>query len=68
MKDNGLNSEAISKSPCIDNCCLDEDDVCMGCYRTISEITAWHESNAKQRLVILNNCESRKKQFKKYGL
>ena len=25
-------------SPCVRNCCLDEDNVCMGCGRSLDEI------------------------------
>lgn len=38
------------QSPCVRNCCLDDDDVCLGCGRTIAEITGWHQADdaAKQ--------------------
>ena len=29
------------KSPCIRNCCLDENDICLGCFRSVEEITSW---------------------------
>ncbi len=30
------------QSPCIRACTLDTDtDICLGCYRTLAEITAW---------------------------
>ena len=28
-------------SPCISVCLLDNNDVCVGCYRTADEITEW---------------------------
>lgn len=34
--DNGL-------SPCVRNCCLDENDICLGCYRSLSETLNWRE-------------------------
>ncbi len=34
-------SETEVKSPCISVCVLDDDDVCMGCYRSAAEITDW---------------------------
>ncbi|MCK5359347.1 MAG: DUF1289 domain-containing protein, partial [Gammaproteobacteria bacterium] len=27
------NDIATVASPCVDNCCLNEEDVCMGCFR-----------------------------------
>lgn len=29
------------ESPCIGVCALDENDVCMGCFRTADDITEW---------------------------
>jgi predicted Fe-S protein YdhL (DUF1289 family) len=29
------------QSPCVRNCCLNEDDICLGCRRSLSEIIAW---------------------------
>jgi predicted Fe-S protein YdhL (DUF1289 family) len=28
-------------SPCVRNCCLNDDDICLGCGRTLQEITRW---------------------------
>ncbi len=47
-------------SPCVRNCCLDENDVCLGCYRTIGEIIAWGEASSEQREVILARAKARK--------
>lgn len=47
-------------SPCIRNCCLDENDVCVGCYRTLVEIVGWREKSESQRKGILARCEQRK--------
>ncbi len=49
------------ESPCVQNCCLDENDVCMGCFRSLSEITAWGMVNDQQRRKILENTEKRRK-------
>jgi predicted Fe-S protein YdhL (DUF1289 family) len=55
MMDNGSNVE----SPCVRNCCLDQNDICLGCFRTISEIIAWSESSQNQRTKILSNAKKR---------
>ncbi|MDH5433384.1 MAG: DUF1289 domain-containing protein [Gammaproteobacteria bacterium] len=47
-------------SPCISLCCLDEEDVCIGCYRHIDEITGWHGADKKRRQEIIENTLIRK--------
>ncbi len=52
-------STAISASPCIRNCCLDEQDICMGCFRTLKEILAWHHSTDDEKRIILSLSHAR---------
>ncbi len=40
-------------SPCIDLCRLDDDDICVGCFRSIDEICAWGGAGNEQRRSIL---------------
>ena len=40
-------------SPCVRNCCLDEADICLGCGRSLAEITAWGGSSEAERRTIL---------------
>ena len=47
------------KSPCIRNCCLNENNICTGCYRTISEIIEWSQANTKRRKTILKMARQR---------
>jgi predicted Fe-S protein YdhL (DUF1289 family) len=61
-KINGNDADQDIKSPCIRQCCLDTDDVCVGCYRTITEIMDWHQSTQNQKKDILIRCLLRKKQ------
>ena len=49
-------------SPCVRNCCLDESDICLGCYRHISEIIGWRNKSESQRKEILARCKQRKHQ------
>lgn len=46
-------------SPCVRNCCLDEDDVCLGCFRTMSEIIAWGRASNEERKIILASAKQR---------
>jgi hypothetical protein len=48
------------QSPCVRNCCLDDDDICLGCFRTITEITSWSEADDNGRLNILHNAKIRR--------
>ena len=47
-------------SPCVRNCCLDEDDVCIGCGRTVEEIIRWGDADNSERLQILDTAKKRK--------
>lgn len=47
-------------SPCVRNCCLDDDDVCLGCFRSISEIMSWNEADQAERKAILERAEKRR--------
>jgi len=33
--------DSSSQSPCIRNCCLDDDLTCLGCFRSLEEIKEW---------------------------
>jgi predicted Fe-S protein YdhL (DUF1289 family) len=48
------------RSPCVNNCCLDQHDVCVGCYRTITEIIGWRDKSDHQKIEILAQCTLRK--------
>ena len=47
-----------SLSPCIGNCKLDDLDVCLGCKRTIEEISLWPKLNDTQKQRIINRLKS----------
>lgn len=36
-------------SPCTRNCCLDAQDVCLGCGRTLEDILRWHAAGDDER-------------------
>jgi predicted Fe-S protein YdhL (DUF1289 family) len=41
------------------NCCLDDDDVCLGCGRRIDEIVRWHAAPEAERATILEAAGAR---------
>ena len=47
-------------SPCIRQCCLDQNDICLGCQRTLSEILAWHGMNAEQKQALIGELAERR--------
>lgn len=51
-------------SPCVRNCCLDEQDVCMGCHRTIGEICGWSAASEAEKAEILARCQLRRQERK----
>ena len=54
-------------SPCVRNCCLDQDDVCMGCFRSITEICAWHQAPDAEKVATLIRCRGRyRERFEKW--
>ena len=55
-------------SPCISVCLLDKNDMCVGCYRTADEITAWMNGSDEQRLAILEKSVQRMKADQSHGL
>jgi predicted Fe-S protein YdhL (DUF1289 family) len=47
------------KSPCIAVCALDENDVCIGCYRTGEEITQWGEMDNQKKSEVMKDVVKR---------
>ena len=52
-------------SPCVNNCCLNEEDICLGCFRSLDEMLAWGAASNAQRQAILDMTLHRKKGHKK---
>ncbi|MGR9013447.1 MAG: DUF1289 domain-containing protein [Gammaproteobacteria bacterium] len=55
-------------SPCVRNCCLNEEDVCLGCFRSIAEIMQWSNATEQQKQKIINLVNMRRIDHRlKYG-
>ncbi len=52
----------VIESPCVRNCCLDDKDVCLGCFRTLEEIKSWGAAPPQLRQAIIRNADLRKKE------
>jgi predicted Fe-S protein YdhL (DUF1289 family) len=46
-------------SPCVRNCCLDDDNVCMGCGRSLAEIIRWSNASAAEKRNVLARSRER---------
>jgi len=46
-------ASASVESPCVRKCTLDENDICVGCFRNIDEICAWSGASEARRREIL---------------
>ncbi|SIS64794.1 MAG: DUF1289 domain-containing protein [Thalassolituus maritimus] len=46
-------NETPLRSPCVSICALDENNVCLGCYRTGQEITDWGSMTNDQRREVM---------------
>jgi len=46
-------------TPCIGQCDLDDDNTCIGCYRTESEITSWMDKSEDEKITIVIRCKKK---------
>ena len=53
------------QSPCVENCCLDDHDICLGCFRDLEEIKGWSLADNSSRKLILANVKRRER--RKWG-
>ncbi|WP_339527721.1 DUF1289 domain-containing protein [Pseudomonas mucidolens] len=47
-------------SPCISLCRLDEERVCVGCFRHVEDIREWRSADDQRRRLIVARAEQRK--------
>jgi len=53
------NSNSKTESPCSRNCCLNQENICMGCFRHIDEIVAWHSFSEQDKKQLMLVCQKR---------
>jgi len=56
------------RSPCIALCKLDYNDICQGCYRSITEIVGWKDTPEHQKKIIIERVTRQRQQLKKSKL
>ncbi|MEN9465224.1 MAG: hypothetical protein RL217_1405 [Pseudomonadota bacterium] len=55
-------SEQDVRSPCVSICALDENDLCVGCYRSGREISDWGKMSNDERKAVLQKVSEREQQ------
>jgi len=50
-------------SPCVSICALDENDICVGCYRSGDEIGLWSGMGKDEKLAIIDKAKVREQQI-----
>lgn len=61
MSELGRDDKPTVPSPCIRACCLDDDDVCLGCYRNLQEIIDWQGLGDAERRAVLGSTVERRR-------
>lgn len=46
-------------SPCVRTCCLDDNEICIGCGRSLGEITDWNEATPAEKRAIVERARLR---------
>ena len=55
-------------SPCVRHCCLSEEDICLGCFRSMEEIMQWGSASDQDKEKIIHIARKRKTEHaNKYG-
>lgn len=63
-----MNEEREFASPCISVCLLDEQDICLGCYRSAAEITDWFMASPPEKRAILERARDRRLEDNQFQL
>lgn len=59
-----MNLDNKISSPCVRKCCLNEQDVCLGCFRHIDEIVGWSKMTESEKRKTLEKCDIREQKEK----
>ena len=51
--------DKVIKSPCVSICCLDDDDICLGCFRSCDEICKWGAMSNDERKDVMKKVAER---------
>ncbi|HBS41778.1 MAG TPA: DUF1289 domain-containing protein [Oceanospirillales bacterium] len=48
-------------SPCVSICALDDNNICLGCYRSGEEISRWGELSEDEKRAVMQNVGERER-------
>jgi predicted Fe-S protein YdhL (DUF1289 family) len=54
-------NEDIARSPCLGDCNLNDEGICLSCFISSKENDQWNHVSNQERLVMLKNAELRQK-------
>lgn len=54
----GVRQETVP-SPCVSICALDDQDICIGCFRSGREISDWGKYSDDEKRAVLRRCAER---------
>ena len=50
--------------PCIRRCCLNEEEICLGCFRSFDDMCKWNKASREEKQQMLTVAEQRKRDYK----
>lgn len=59
-RDSNTENNNSNKSLCVNICVLDDEGFCVGCDRSVEEITGWSSMTDEEKEEVLENIEERK--------
>lgn len=51
--------------PCIKQCSLNEEEICLGCFRSFNDMLQWNKAGIEEKQEILNIAGTRKMEYAK---
>ena len=49
--------------PCIRRCCLNKEDICLGCFRSFDDMCKWNKASIEEKQQMLTVAEQRKRDY-----
>lgn len=49
--------------PCIKRCSLNEEEICLGCFRTFDDMCQWNKASIEEKQEMLNIAERRRREY-----
>jgi len=53
------------ENSCIRKCCLNEDYICLGCFRTFDDMLKWHKASKHEKKEMLKKAQKRQEDHNK---